>query len=133
MIQENLMGCHYILDINNADPDTLNDEEYLKELLEAAAIVSGCTVVQTISHKFSPQGVTAISLLAESHMSIHTWPERGEAAVDVFTCGDADCQYAGEFIVAAIGGRVHESNYVERHRPHEVANPFPIPVTYDTV
>ena len=133
MTQEHVMGCHYILDISDADSDTLNNEEFLRDLLEAAAIVSGCTVLQTISHKFSPQGVTAITMLSESHISIHTWPERGEAAVDVFTCGDADCRYAGDFIVAAIGGRTHERNYLERHRAHEVQNPHPISVSYNTV
>ena len=132
MTQENLMGCHYILDISDADSTILNDEEYLKDVLESAAIVSGCTVLQTISHKFSPQGVTAITMLAESHISIHTWPEKGEAAVDVFTCGSADCYYAGDFIVAAINGRVHESNYMERHHLYEIENPFPVNVTHNT-
>jgi S-adenosylmethionine decarboxylase proenzyme len=45
-------------------------------------------VIQTISKKFDPQGVTVVCLLAESHISIHTWPEEGRAAVDVYTCGD---------------------------------------------
>jgi S-adenosylmethionine decarboxylase len=49
---------------------------------------AGATLLQLISHRFDPQGVTGLALLAESHLSIHTWPESGYAAVDVFTCGD---------------------------------------------
>jgi len=57
--------------------------------MENAAEASGASVVRTIYKKFIPQGVTVLSLLEESHISIHTWPEKGEAAVDIFTCGDA--------------------------------------------
>ena len=57
--------------------------------MENAAEASGASVVKTIYKKFIPQGVTVLSLLEESHISIHTWPEKGEAAVDIFTCGDA--------------------------------------------
>lgn len=57
--------------------------------MENAAEASGASVVRTIYKKFVPQGVTVLSLLEESHISIHTWPEKGEAAVDIFTCGDA--------------------------------------------
>ena len=60
------------------------------DLLENAAEASGASVVKTIYKKFhTTRSVTVLSLLEESHISIHTWPERGEAAVDVFTCGDA--------------------------------------------
>ena len=133
MTNETVLGNHYIVDISDAEPTILNDKDYLVDLLEAAAIMSGCTVLQTISHQFSPQGVTVITMLSESHISIHTWPEKGEAAVDVFTCGDADCVYAGDFIVAGIQGFAHETNFIERHRPHEVENPIPISVSYNTV
>ena len=53
-------------------------------------------------HSFEPQGLTGIVLLAESHISIHTWPERGEAAVDVFTCGDRDSRQIAEFFCTAL-------------------------------
>ena len=60
------------------------------ELLENAAIASGATVCESIFKEFDPQGVTVLCLLSESHISIHTWPEKGEAAVDIFTCGDCN-------------------------------------------
>ena len=60
------------------------------DLLENAAAASGATVCQTIFKKFDPQGVTVLCLLSESHISIHTWPEEGRAAVDVYTCGEGN-------------------------------------------
>ena len=60
----------------------------IREHLKVAAQQSLSTLLDVTSHKFDPQGVSAVALLAESHISIHTWPENGYAAVDVFTCGD---------------------------------------------
>lgn len=77
------MGKHYLLNLFDCRFELLNDENYLKSLLELAADCSGAHVLQTIGHKFQPHGVTAICLLAESHISIHTWPEKGTAAVDI--------------------------------------------------
>jgi S-adenosylmethionine decarboxylase len=132
-MKDSVMGNHYVIDISEANSDTLNNKEYLIDLLEAAAVMAGCTVIETIAHQFSPQGVSVITMLAESHISIHTWPERGEAALDVFTCGEADCRYAGDFIIAGLSGRAHEKNYLERHRLHEVSNPSKVSITYNTV
>ena len=82
------MGDHYLLNLYGCSFVLLDDEHYLIDLLENAAVASGATVVQTISKKFEPQGVTIICLLSESHISIHTWPEEGSCAVDVYTCGE---------------------------------------------
>jgi S-adenosylmethionine decarboxylase len=71
------MGKHYLLNLYGCSFVLLNDEQCLIDLLENAAIASGATIVQTISKKFEPQGVTVMCLLAESHISIHTWPEEG--------------------------------------------------------
>ena len=72
------------------------------QLLEDAASASGAKVVQTIHKKFEPQGVTVLTLLSESHVSIHTWPENGEAAVDIFTCGTCDPKIGCDLIVEKI-------------------------------
>tara|TARA_Y100000004_G_C8726079_1_gene332198 strand:- start:101 stop:436 length:336 start_codon:yes stop_codon:yes gene_type:complete len=74
-----LVGCPYGL---------LNDEAHVRNVLANAALFSGSTLLGIQSHKFEPQGVTAVALLAESHISIHTWPENGRAVCDVFTCGE---------------------------------------------
>ena len=66
----------------------LNDEAFIRDVLVNAAECSGSTLLAVSSHKFEPQGVTAVALLAESHISIHTWPEKHMAVCDVFTCGE---------------------------------------------
>ena len=82
------MGDHFMLDLYECDPDALDDENFLKQLLVEAAKIAGATVLKTDSWKFDPCGVTAFTLLSESHISIHTWPEKCMAVCDVFTCGD---------------------------------------------
>ena len=81
------VGRHCIAELSGGCPHLLNDEDYIKRSLEEAASKSGATLLNIASHKFDPQGVTAVALLSESHISIHTWPEHGYAAVDAFTCG----------------------------------------------
>ena len=81
---------HVLFTLYDCDPDLLNDRMFIEGLLYDAAEASGATFLNTISHQFEPQGVTAVTLLAESHISIHTWPEEGKAVCDIFTCGQAD-------------------------------------------
>ena len=93
---------------------SLNDEYYLADLLEDAAFASGATVVKTIFKKFQPQGVTVLCLLSESHISIHTWPEKGEAAVDIFTCGECDPKTGCDLIIKKLSAKNHTLSYIER-------------------
>jgi S-adenosylmethionine decarboxylase len=92
----------------------LDNEFFLCDLLENAAEACGAHVLQTISYQFDPQGVTAICLLSESHISIHTWPEKGEAAVDVFTCGDSQPKIACDIIIEQLNAANFNLDYVER-------------------
>jgi S-adenosylmethionine decarboxylase len=85
----NAVGTHCLLELYDCPQGLLNDVTSIEQRLQEAAGASSSTILQQISHQFSPCGVTAIALLAESHISIHTWPEIGYAAVDVFTCGEA--------------------------------------------
>ncbi|QNI71634.1 adenosylmethionine decarboxylase [Cyanobium sp. NS01] len=82
------VGKHCILELYGCDHARLDDEAFLRDTITAAAKRAGATLLNLITHRFEPQGVTGLALLAESHISIHTWPESGYAAVDVFTCGD---------------------------------------------
>lgn len=69
----------------------LDDAEFLVSVLQAAAQQMRGTIIKTVSHKFSPTGITVILILAETHISIHTWPEHNYAALDIFICSqDAD-------------------------------------------
>ena len=81
-------GTHLIIDLVGAS--RLDDLSHVRETLREAVDVSGATLLHMHLHHFSPNGgVSGVAVLAESHISIHTWPERGYAALDVFMCGDA--------------------------------------------
>ena len=78
---------HILFDLKECSPtNLLDDEEYIKETLIEASKIAKIEVLKVETHKFEPQGVTGYALLAESHMSIHTWPEKGIAKCDIFTC-----------------------------------------------
>ena len=82
------IGRHCILELYQCDHVKLNDEAFIRTTITSSAKVAGATLINLVTHSFKPQGVTGLALLAESHISIHTWPEIGYAAIDVFTCGD---------------------------------------------
>jgi S-adenosylmethionine decarboxylase len=82
------VGKHCILELYDCNHERLDDEAFLRNAITSAAKRAGATLLHLVTHRFEPQGVTGLALLAESHISIHTWPESGYAAVDVFTCGD---------------------------------------------
>ena len=82
------IGRHCILELYQCDHSRLNDEAFIRTTITSSAKIAGATLINLVTHSFKPQGVTGLALLAESHISIHTWPEIGYAAIDVFTCGD---------------------------------------------
>ena len=82
------IGSHCILELYQCDHAKLNDEAFIRTTITSSAKIAGATLINLVTHSFKPQGVTGLALLAESHISIHTWPEIGYAAIDVFTCGD---------------------------------------------
>lgn len=81
-------GKHCILELYGCPGDLLDDLDRVREALAEAAREAKSTILGINAHRFEPQGVTALGLLAESHISVHTWPELGYAAADVFTCGE---------------------------------------------
>ena len=82
------LGKHILIELNECNKDLLNDIEYLRTALSDVARRIGATVIKDAFYQFTPQGVSGVVIIAESHLSIHTWPEYNFAAVDVFTCGD---------------------------------------------
>ena len=82
------IGRHCILELYQCDNAKLNDEAFIRTTITSSAKIAGAKLLNLVTHSFKPQGVTGLALLAESHISIHTWPEIGYAAIDVFTCGD---------------------------------------------
>lgn len=94
-----VVGKHWIYDLQGGDHDLLNDEDFVKDVMTMAAEAANATLLSISTKKFDPQGVTAVALLSESHLSIHTWPEYGYAAIDVFTCGErTDPELACDFL-----------------------------------
>ncbi len=108
-------GTHLIAELAGCNQEALNNEEFLREKLREAAQIAGATVLSVHSHQFTPVGVTAFALLAESHISIHTWPELGYAAVDAFTCGQSmHTELAIESVAHALGAKNTEVTTVKR-------------------
>jgi S-adenosylmethionine decarboxylase len=79
---------HILFTLKGCDAEDLDDEGFIRDTMFQAAKWCKSKLIALHSHKFSPQGVTAVALLSESHISIHTWPENGIAVCDIFTCGD---------------------------------------------
>ena len=86
----NALGTQILLELKGCDQHLLNDLAYVRQALIQAAREVGVNIVGEAFYRFDPQGVTGILAIAESHLSIHTWPEYGYAAVDVFTCGEPE-------------------------------------------
>lgn len=96
-------GIHLLADLAGIDAALLGDPAAIDALLREAAQAAGASILHSHFHAFGPgMGVTGVLLLAESHISIHTWPEHGFAAADIFMCGDAQPQRALDVIAAAL-------------------------------
>ena len=82
------LGKHLIIELFQCDRGILNDLRTLEYQLLEAVKLSGATIIQPFFHQFSPHGITGVVVVAESHFAIHTWPEYGYCALDIFTCGE---------------------------------------------
>ncbi|BAU14526.1 S-adenosylmethionine decarboxylase proenzyme [Leptolyngbya sp. NIES-3755] len=82
------IGSHCILELFGCPSTLLDDVGFIQEVVKEAVKRAKATLLKEISYQFEPFGVTALALLSESHISIHTWPESGYIAIDVFTCGE---------------------------------------------
>ena len=113
---------HLLLELYKCDREKLNDESFLRCVLNRAAKLANATVLDLISNKFEPQGVTAIALLAESHISIHTWPESNYSAIDIFTCGqNMSPEIASQYLIEALKAEEHFLRVIERNPPSAVS------------
>ncbi|EPY08739.1 S-adenosylmethionine decarboxylase [Paenibacillus sp. E194] len=96
-------GRHVAVDTWGVDFDLLNNAQLLEAQLVEAAEACGATVLSVQSKQFDPQGATVLVMLSESHLSIHTYPERGFAAIDCYTCGETvDPQLAIDYLVSVL-------------------------------
>ena len=98
-----MLGRHCILECYDCEHDWLKNQDSLEEILKQSALESGATVLHSYFHKFDKgEGVTGVIALSESHISVHTWPEHGYMAIDIFMCGDCDPQLAADFIISNV-------------------------------
>jgi len=82
------LGRHVLAEMYDCNPEILNDRRRVEEIMVNAALAAGAEIREVAFHQFSPQGISGVVVISESHLAIHTWPEYGYAAVDVFTCGE---------------------------------------------
>lgn len=105
------LGRHLLLELYEADPHLLDDPAAIEAAMLGAAAAAGATVREANFHAFAPQGVSGVVIIEESHLTIHTWPEWGYAAIDLFTCGPAtDPQAAAHYLQQAL--RAQRSQYM---------------------
>jgi S-adenosylmethionine decarboxylase len=111
----NALGKHILLELKDCDRGVLDDLSFLRSTLLRAAGDCGATVLGESFHPFSPQGVSGVVIIAESHLSIHTWPEYGYAAVDIFTCGDSvEPEKAAVVLIEKLGAKNHSLIEIQR-------------------
>lgn len=104
----NALGKHLLLELNDCDRTLLNDLDIIREIMLTAATECGATVLSESFHRFNPQGISGVVIIAESHLTIHTWPEHGYAAADIFTCGTTvQPEKAAEVIIDRINPVSH--------------------------
>ena len=111
----NALGKHLLLELKDCDEEVLNDIGFLKDTLLAVAVEAGATVLGESFHQFSPLGVSGVVVVAESHLFIHTWPEYGYVAADIFTCGDSvQPEKAAEILIKKLGAKNHSIVELQR-------------------
>ncbi len=108
------LGSHVLIELFDCDVNLIGSVDIIEEVMIKSVEVSGATMIKPFFHQFSPHGVSGICVVAESHFAIHTWPEHGYAAVDLFSCGEFDYMEAMKFISNKLGAGEMTASMVER-------------------
>jgi len=114
------IGRHLIAEFYGCNAGILDDTERIRIAMLSAASAVGATVVGEVFHRFSPQGVSGSVVIAESHLSIHTWPETGYVAVDIYTCGGLDPRPGFRHLGAALAAQSCRVQEIVRGLPDAV-------------
>ncbi len=113
-----ILGNHLVVELTGCNNDILNDCNRLQDCFDEAVRKSVATKVKSVFHRYNPHGVSGVVVIAESHMSIHTWPEYGYAAVDFFTCGDTVDPYkAFQWVKTILGASSAQISEIKRGMP----------------
>jgi spermidine synthase len=108
------LGNHILVEFMNCDPKIMNDVAGIERDMVAAAQKAGATVINSTFHHFSPWGVSGVVVIQESHLAIHTWPEYGYAAVDLFTCGEMDAWISFDHLKECFGSTSYSAIEMKR-------------------
>jgi S-adenosylmethionine decarboxylase len=115
MTMLNSLGRHVLAELYGCAFEALDDLEQVQKYMKDAALAAGAEIRECVFHKFSPQGVSGVVVISESHLAIHTWPELGYAAVDVFTCGErVDPWDACKYLVDKFQAEYTTANEIKR-------------------
>ncbi len=93
------LGTHLLLELRQCNPRLLDDLAFVKDTMIEAAKFMDAQIIGESFHRFNPQGITGVLAIAESHLSIHTWPELDYAAADIFTCGSSQNPQAAARVI----------------------------------
>jgi S-adenosylmethionine decarboxylase len=96
------LGNHLIVEMYDCDSEIINDPRSVEGALVKAVEISGARTVQSVIHEFNPHGVSGVVVIEESHFSVHTWPEYGYCALDIFTCGNEIDYYSALYYLKEI-------------------------------
>jgi S-adenosylmethionine decarboxylase proenzyme len=107
-------GQHLLAEYHGCRNTILDEKATIEALLNRAAEAAGATVVASVFHRFAPQGVSGVVVIEESHLSVHTWPEAGYAAVDFYTCGDCHPDEAHRILMEGLQPDRAELLHVDR-------------------
>jgi len=111
----NALGRHILVEMHDCNRESLNDLDLIRAVMLKAAVDCGAEVLGESFHRFSPQGVSGVVVIAESHISIHTWPEHGFAAADVFTCGTkVNPVIAADVLIEKLESKNHTLTEIQR-------------------
>ena len=131
------LGRHILAEYYHCDTHVLNDLRFIEDSMKEAAVRAGSTIVDSVFKRFEPHGISGVVVIAESHLAIHTWPEYGYAAVDLFTCGqNVDPWIAYEYlkgVFSAVNTECREMPRGDlsvlgegaRHKPVDSLDPVP--------
>ncbi len=108
------LGNHILVEFMNCDPHVMNDVAAIERDMVDAARKAGATVINSTFHHFSPWGVSGVVVIQESHLAIHTWPEYGYAAVDLFTCGEMDAWISFDHLKECFGSKSYSALEMKR-------------------
>lgn len=134
--QQQYLGRHILAEFFECDPNVLNNPTLVEKYMLEAALECGATIVNKCFHLFMPHGVSGVVIISESHLAIHTWPEFGYAAVDLFTCGEqCDPKVSYEFLKEKFNSKDAKYSQLNRglmdfeghdikHQPFKISESF---------